>query len=161
VIPEEHLRGDDSDRSPYRYDHPSTAGWGGDRIVAYTNGSTSAYVFESTWDTEADAREFQAAYVDLLFARGAREVSDDIYRIPENSSYGDAFRVVRNGSTVVVVNAPTVDDLDDVHTTTGESDPPKEDTDAPIARPGAGGVGTLFALAAAAALFRGVRRRRE
>jgi hypothetical protein len=42
-------------------------------------------------------------------------VGDGVYRIPEGGGYADAFRVRRNGSTVTVVNAPTVEELDRVH----------------------------------------------
>jgi hypothetical protein len=33
----------------------------------------------------------------------------------ESGPYADAFRVVRRGDTVTVVNAPAVEDLDSVH----------------------------------------------
>jgi len=148
VIPESNLRNGGNDLSPYNYDHQSTAGWGGDRIVPYTNGTDSGYVFRSVWDSEQDAREFRDAYVDLLEARGAREVDDGVYRIPDNSSYGDAFRVVRDGDAVVIVNAPTVETLDEVHD--GEVEPdPDEGDDAPVGPAGAGGTATLIAIAVA------------
>lgn len=42
-----------------------------------------------------------------------------MYRIPENESFADAFRVHRDGDTVTVVNAPTVEQLADVHAPEG------------------------------------------
>jgi len=159
VVPEENLGAGATELSPYSYDHPATEGWGGDRIVAYTNGSGSGYVFKSTWDSEEDAREFHAAYVDLIEARGGRAVDPGVYRIPENSSYGDAFRVVRQNRTVVVVNAPTVDQLDAVHAVDGETGTDEEES--PIGFPGAGSVGAAAALAVVVALLVGRRRRRS
>lgn len=96
------------------YSHPASAGWDGDLVAGYTNGSARGYVFTSVWDTERDAREFHEAYLRILDSKGATEVRDGVYRIPDGP-YADAFRVTRNGTTLVVVNAPTVDALDAVH----------------------------------------------
>ena len=104
------------DRHGYRSD-PS-AGWAGDALVPYTNGSDGpegAYVWKTVWDSEADAEEFLDAYRELLVGEGARQPRANVYVVPESSGFGDAFRVRRAGDTVVVVNAPTVADLDDVH----------------------------------------------
>lgn len=157
VVPESNLDEGGTELSPYTYDHPATEGWGGDRIVAYTNGSATGYVFESTWDSGEDAREFHAAYVDLIEARGGREVEPGVYRVPENSSYGDAFRVVRQNRTVVVVNAPTVGQLDAVHAVDGET--ATDDEESPIGLPGAGSLGAAVALSVVVALLAGRRRR--
>lgn len=105
------------------YTHPATAGWDGDVVVPYTNGSHHGYVFKSVWDTEADAREFEAAYLTLLDRRGARRVGEGVYRIAEGP-YADAFRVVRRNATLVVVNAPTVDALRQVHRPAGATPTP-------------------------------------
>jgi hypothetical protein len=113
VIPSGHVRSEDA---RWNYSHPATAGWGGDRFVAYTNGTTDAYVLKSTWDTERDAREFYEAYVDLLETNGGNEVEPGVYRLPEGSGFEDVFRVERDGNRVIVVNAPTVEDLEEVHT---------------------------------------------
>jgi hypothetical protein len=128
VVPRDHLRSDSTPLSPYDYSHPITAGWGGDRLVPYTNGSAYGYVFASTWDTERDARQFHDGYVKLLESHDAREVRTGTYRIPDSSPYGDAFRVERDGKRVVVVNAPTVADLAGVHAATAaaESTPDSE-----------------------------------
>ncbi|WP_135820544.1 Hvo_1808 family surface protein [Halostella litorea] len=112
VIPEDHLT---SDARRYNYSHPITDGWAGDTVVPYRSGGEFGYVFESEWDTVADAREFAGAYRDLLGERDATAVGDGVYRVPEDDAFGDAFRVVREGRTVRVVNAPTVDDLPAVH----------------------------------------------
>ncbi len=112
IVPEDHLY---SDERRYNYSHPITDGWAGDTLVPYRSGDSFGYVFGTRWDTDADAREFHEAYVELLDERGAERVSADTYRIPESDSFGDAFRVVRDGRTVRIVNAPTVEALESVH----------------------------------------------
>ena len=120
VVERSHLRSDSSSLSPYEYDHPITAGWGGDRIVPYTNGSAAGYVFATAWDTERDARQFHEGYLELLRSHDAELVRPGVYRVPEPDAYADAFRVVRNGTRVTVVNAPTVDALNAVHAPSDE-----------------------------------------
>ncbi|NHN48326.1 hypothetical protein G9464_12060 [Halostella sp. JP-L12] len=117
VIPEDHLR---SDERRYNYSHPITDGWAGDRVVPYRNGDDRGYVFRTKWDTVEDAREFRAAYLELLDEHGAEAVGENTYRVPEESAFDDAFRVVRDGRTVEVVNAPTVEDVDGVHASRNE-----------------------------------------
>ena len=114
VVPESALQSDDP-LSPYDYAAPASEGWEGDALVPYRSGDRFGYVFRTTWERPADAREFRAAYVEVLRTNGARERADGVYRIPEGEPYADAFRVVRNGTTVTVVNAPTVAALDRVH----------------------------------------------
>ena len=103
-----------SDPTRYNYSHPASAGWDGDRFVSYRNGDRTGYVWATTWDTDRDARQFQAAYADLLESKGAVEVRPDVYRLPDGS-FADAFRITREDTTVTVVNAPAVDELDAVH----------------------------------------------
>jgi len=109
------------DVGPYSYDHPVTEGWAGDRLVPYVNDTSAetnetGYVWKTAWDSEDDAREFADGYDRLLAYRGAEPVAghENTYRIPEGGEYADAFYVTRDGTEVVVVNAPTVDDLDGV-----------------------------------------------
>lgn len=111
VIPSEHVRSDDN---RWNYSHPLTTGWEGDAVVPYSNGSATGYVFKSTWDGGDEAAEFRDAYVDLLASKGATEVGDGVYRVPDESGFGDAFRVELDGDTVVVTNAPSVAALEDV-----------------------------------------------
>ncbi len=98
----------------FDYDHPTSAGWAGDALVAYRDGDRFGYVWRTRWDSPADARAFLEGYRGVLDARGAEAVGDGLYRI-EAGRFADAFRVRRQGDTVVVVNAPTVDGLDAVH----------------------------------------------
>lgn len=96
------------------YTHPATAGWDGDVFVPYTNGSAHGYVLKSVWESDADAEEFATAYRRLLRNYGADRVATDVWVI-ESGQYADAFRVERRGDSVLIVNAPTVAALADVH----------------------------------------------
>ena len=102
----------------YGYQSEPSAGWGGDSVVPYTNGETGAYVWETVWDTEEDARQFHEAYLAVLDHHDARNPRGSVYVIPDGE-FADAFRVVRDGKTVRIVNAPTVTDLDEVHSRSG------------------------------------------
>lgn len=115
VVPEQSLF-DDPNR--YNYSHPASAGWGGDRIRVYERDGDYAYVWRSVWDSERDAREFVAAYRELLASKGAVDLRGDRYRIPAGD-FADAFRVTRTGRAVTIVNAPTVTALADVHSPPG------------------------------------------
>jgi len=102
------------DHPQYRYDHPLSAGWDGDAVVPYTNGSAAGYVWRTVWDTERDAREFVEGYHELLRSHDATR-EGAVWVVPESDPYTDAFRVTRDGRTVTIVNAPTVGALADVH----------------------------------------------
>ncbi|MDS0281950.1 Hvo_1808 family surface protein [Haloarcula onubensis] len=108
----------DADR--YSYRSTPSEGWAGDRVVPYRDGSGGGgYVWESRWDTERDAREFAVAYRGALVeAHDARNPRAAVYVVPDGP-FADAFRVVREGRTVRVVNGPTVDDLDGIHRSVG------------------------------------------
>ncbi|WP_423750827.1 Hvo_1808 family surface protein [Salinirarus marinus] len=113
-----------SPTGPHRrlnYTHPLTTGWAGDVVVPYRSDDGHGYVFRSEWETERDAREFAGAYRAILgerFDAVRRSDADargtDVY-VVQAGPYADAFRVSRDGTTVTVVNAPTVDALDGVH----------------------------------------------
>ncbi len=106
---------------PYNYSHPYTAGWDGDKLVPFVSDDAAtnetAYVWNTTWDSEADASEFVEGYRQVLEYRNAEsvEAADGVYRIPDDAAFGDAFAVVQDGTTVTIVNAPTLDGLDAVH----------------------------------------------
>ncbi|WP_254273099.1 Hvo_1808 family surface protein [Haloarcula marina] len=95
----------------YNYTSVPTEGWGNDRLSLYTNGSANGYVWTTQWDSEADAQQFRDAYVQVLRGHGGESVGESTWRIPEGEAYADAFRVVRDGQTVTVVNGPSVDSL--------------------------------------------------
>ena len=104
----------DADR--YSYVSGPSEGWAGDTVVPYRNGSGGGgYVWESRWDSERDAVEFAAAYRDALTeTHDARNPRRNVYVAPDGP-YADAFRIVRSGRTVRIVNGPTVDDLNGIH----------------------------------------------
>ncbi len=100
------------------YSHPATTGWDGDRLLPYvaTASNATGYVYEMAWDTPADAREFHDAYRRLLAYHGADPVADrpNTYRLPESSGFGDAFHVDRSGTSLRVINAPSVEELAEI-----------------------------------------------
>jgi hypothetical protein len=52
---------------PVEWPHQeAAAGWGGDRLNMYENGDQWAIVWETAWDTEADADEFENRVTELL-----------------------------------------------------------------------------------------------
>jgi hypothetical protein len=124
-------RGDSRVDTDYR--HRRSAGWAGDALVVYTanasadgesadgpapdahaNGSLG-YVWRIEWENGTEAREFERAHETMLrLHHGARPVAPDTY-IAEDGPFADAFRVTRTGETVTVVNAPTVEALEEVH----------------------------------------------
>jgi hypothetical protein len=105
----------------YNYSYRYTAGWDGDKLVPYATNTSSedgqtAYVWKSAWDSPDDAAEFAEGYRQLLEHHDARAVEEGVWRIPEGANgFSDSFRVTVEGDRVTIVNAPTVDALDDVH----------------------------------------------
>jgi hypothetical protein len=72
---------DDQQRIPAEAARSAARGWGGDRLQAYYNAKTSETLLTVawTWDSVADAREFNlamSAYLDLRFD-GAKTSQDD------------------------------------------------------------------------------------
>ncbi len=112
VIASDHVRTDDN---RWNYSHPYTDGWGGDAVVPYTNGEDTGYVFKSTWDTEGDAQEFREGYVKLLESKGATEIREGVYRVPDDSGFGGVYRISVEGKTMTVVKAPDEASLDEIH----------------------------------------------
>ena len=112
----------------YNYDHRYSAGWDGDRLLPYTTDDSAetgetGYVWKSVWDSEAEAEEFLDGYHQLLEHHGAEPVPErpDTYRISEGE-FADAFSVEQSGETVVIVNAPTVEQLTEVREGAGAAE---------------------------------------
>jgi hypothetical protein len=107
----------ESSYDTYNYAAAPSTGWANDRVFPYHKGSGPTaeygYVWVTEWDSEEDAREFLEAYRAILRAQGGSQQATNVWVIDEGP-YADAFRVTRQGTRVVIVNAPTVDDLDDV-----------------------------------------------
>jgi hypothetical protein len=104
-----------SSHQQYNYSHTLSAGWDGGSLVPYHNGDRYGYVWRTRWDTKHDARQFVRGYRTLLEKKGARQTGANTFVIPEKSPYADAFQVHRDGRTVTIVNAPSVEELDQIH----------------------------------------------
>ena len=107
---------------PERFGYRSepSAGWAGDALVPYRDGSGGAgYVWRTRWDTERDDRQFFEAYRGILRDRASAHPSDDVYVLPESDPFGDAFRVTRDGTRVTIVNAPSRGELSAIHPADG------------------------------------------
>jgi hypothetical protein len=110
-------RPDDAIRTDY--DHRLSTGWGNDRLVAYRHTETGeeGYVWRLVWDSPAEAAEFHEGYIRLLRhkvdadrVRGAGGEGTSVHVVDEGP-FADAFRLIIDGDTVTVVNAPTVEAL--------------------------------------------------
>ena len=116
------LNSDPGPYSAYNYSHPATEGWEGDKLVPYFDAdsddpSMDGYVLKTRWESERDARQFARAYRGLLTeSLNATAEGEGVYRV-ENGTFEDAFRVTREGTVVRIVNAPTVEELDEVRRT--------------------------------------------
>ncbi|MEF8772707.1 Hvo_1808 family surface protein [Halodesulfurarchaeum sp.] len=121
VIPYRHFFQTAGQVDAYNYSHPVTTGWEGDRLLPYVRADSAdtnetGYVWRIEWETVSDATEFRDAYVELLSYHGGMNVagSESVYRIQEGP-FADAFAIRQDGTTVTIVNAPTVEELDAVH----------------------------------------------
>lgn len=100
----------------YRYLQPETEGWRGDRLYTYQgpNNDTGA-VWTTTWESADSADPFVESYEELIDIRGGEEVGENTYEFDGDSGYEMALTIRTNGSRVTVVTAPTVDQLEAVH----------------------------------------------
>jgi len=105
---------------PITYGLPPSDGWDGDRFHAYErDGGDTAYVWRLAFDSDAEARAFADAYRDLLRYHDADRERAGVF-VVDDGPYADAFAVDVDGDRVTIVNAPTADDLGDVHEPAGE-----------------------------------------
>ena len=148
------LRATDDAFETYNYDAPPSAGWGNDRVFPYRHPDREegGYVWVTEWDTPEDAREFRQAHEAILRANDA-ERHNDSWVIPEGQ-YADAFRVVRSGTRVVVVNGPDPEAVRDIRPLLVADDDPPSDGRAP----GFGAAVGVAALLVAALAFARVGR---
>ncbi|WP_123536306.1 Hvo_1808 family surface protein [Halosimplex salinum] len=105
---------------PINYSTQYTDGWDGDTLYPYVTDDSAetnetGYVWKTVWDSEDDAADFVEGYSMLLDYYGAEPVDEraNTYRIADGQ-YEDAFYVNHTGTTVTLVNAPSVDQLSDV-----------------------------------------------
>ncbi|WEL16821.1 Uncharacterized protein SVXHr_0642 [Halorhabdus sp. SVX81] len=118
---------------PYDYNHTYTAGWDGDKLMPYVTDESSAtnetgYVYKMLWDSPADAGQFQEGYEQLLAFHGAESVDghENVYHIPDDQEFNDAFYLNRDGDTFTIVNAPSVGELSAVHAMAPDVQEPTE-----------------------------------
>jgi hypothetical protein len=91
-------------------------GWNGDRLHVYQSADEeTGYVWRISWETTADAREFVDGYARLVDYYGGSAVGENTYRITD-TAFADAVWVDVDGSTVTIVNAPTLEELTAVRT---------------------------------------------
>jgi hypothetical protein len=117
IQPDEFLNTEDGQvnrTDPFEYDIAYTDGWDGDRMHVYEKGDETAYVWKTVWDSPAEAEEFAEGYRELLSHWGAEGTGGDVYRV-DDGPYEDSFRLVVEGDTVTIVNAPEESDLGDVY----------------------------------------------
>ena len=123
----------------YNYDAAPSAGWANDRLFPYHNGTGETaeygYVWKTEWDTETDANEFYDAYLRMLDAHEVERTSEGYYRIPDGQ-FADTFAVVRNGTTVTVVNGPDAAAVSDIRPSIREAVEPVETANATTDSPG-------------------------
>ncbi|MFC6730575.1 Hvo_1808 family surface protein, partial [Natronoarchaeum mannanilyticum] len=108
----EFLSGGQNSLDPYDYSAPPSDGWNGDRLTPYRNDDNeTGYVWQLAWESPAEAEEFAGAYGELLRYYDADPVDGraDTYEL--SGEFEGAYSVQLNGSTVRIVHAPTVEEL--------------------------------------------------
>ncbi len=90
---------------PLRYESEISAGWGGDLVVPYRNSPVDdgdvGRLAGILRKTPASSTAYRAA-----LTRNTTPASpENVYVVPEESQFNDAFRVVRSGKTVRIVTA--------------------------------------------------------
>ena len=107
----------------FDYGHPVTEGWEGDRFHAYTDGENTAGVWELAWEDADAAATFADAFGDLAQHRGGTD-HGGVYTFEDSTEYEMALGVERDDDRLLVVTAPTVEELGAVHGTfdTGDAD---------------------------------------
>jgi hypothetical protein len=98
---------------PYTYDVPHTEGWRGDRLYAYRRGEATAYVWNVTFATSADAAAFRAGYAAVAEYWGGERVAPGVWTL--DGRFRGAVAIERRGAAVTVVKAPSRSALGDVH----------------------------------------------
>ncbi|WP_290809812.1 Hvo_1808 family surface protein [Halovivax sp.] len=113
----------------YVYDQPYTDGWKGDELVVYATDEESVedsgYVWELEWTSADDADEFLDGYLQLLELHGTEPVDGHENTVELDEGFPGAYHVDRDGETVTIVNAPSVEDLTEIR---DDAAPEGEDT---------------------------------
>jgi len=152
----EFLAGGQNSLDPYDYSADVTDGWDGDRLTPYRNDDNeTGYVWQLAWESPGDAETFASGYGELLRHYGGDPVDGraDTYEL--SGEFEGAYSVQLNDSTVRIVHAPTVEELQQLHPDAapeGESNVTDADTDRQDAIPGFGAAAAAAALVGAALL---------
>ncbi len=93
------------------YDLNYTRGWEGDRLHAYVRDDDLGYVWRLVWENRTEATEFRRGYLRVLQHWGATRVASGTWEIGDDSPFTGAIHVDREGDTVTIVKAPSVDEL--------------------------------------------------
>ena len=99
------------------YDHDVTDGWVGDEFAVYTTGDSpdeAAFVWESEWLDDGEAKSFADGYETVIEHHSGEAVDDESNAFVIDEGYPGAYYVDRDGETVTVVRAPTLEDLADL-----------------------------------------------
>jgi len=99
------------------YDHPVTDGWQGDRFYAYTNGEETAGVWRIEWASADGATTFVDAFEDLAEYRGGSlaRAGGNVYTFENSDEFDMSMGIQQEGDSILVVTAPTADELTNVH----------------------------------------------
>lgn len=114
INPDTFYTGNHSD--PCNYSSGPSAGWGNDTLYTYRNGSESGFLWVTMWDTKRDANKFTNAYQQILRGHDATQRGPQVWVVPDGD-FADAFYVNQSGTRVIIMNAPTVTDLQAIHPT--------------------------------------------
>jgi len=90
------------------------AGWDGDRLIALARAEEMALVWLTAWDSEDDAREFFAAYAEILARKRDRPpvaVEDDRVVASDGAV---PYRLERQGSKILAIEGALEADLDEL-----------------------------------------------
>ncbi len=112
-----------SEFDPFVYDQPYSEGWNGDRLTVYRNtDNQTGYIWQLSWDTPEDAREFAQGYDDVLRYWGAEQIGTNTYHIPDGG-FDDVFNIHVVENRVTIVNAPSTSQILPVYTQLEGVDP--------------------------------------
>ena len=102
---------------PFTYDVRYADGWYADRLHAYERGDETAYVWNVTFRDPADASEFERGHERVLEHWGGRPrtVGGETIWTFDDGPFDGAVWVRRDGASLTVVKAPTVEGLSEVY----------------------------------------------
>ena len=102
---------------PFTYDVRYADGWYADRLHAYERGDETAYVWNVTFQDRENASEFERGHERVLEHWGGRPrtVSGETVWTFDDGPFDGAVWVRRDGASLTVVKAPTVEELSEVY----------------------------------------------